>query len=445
MKYGINRISAIAFFSFFAGFTVLAENPPEKLELKLDDCIEIALQKNPRIRASTENIIASQEAVGEARASYYPELKATAGYSRWQSKAFLPSGLLPPTAPTVIGPIDDYKAQGTARLILFDSGERGTRLNISKAMAEISGADFVRTRQDIVLNVHEAFYRLSASFDLRNVATQNLARAIQHLRLATDRKSVGAVPEADVLRARVAASEAKLELVRAESLVRVNMGNLNTVMGLPVETGIVPKTETSDVATANDITASSLISQAIMCRPEIKASRKRIEAARSSLRMAKSEYGPKVRAEGAYGLRDDSLDLEDEEYAAGVSIELPLFSGFSTKHKVAEKKAELARVEAEAEVVIQAVQQEVWTAKSRLQESIETVQTTDLRVKDARENTRMAEERYKVGGSTITDLMDAQTALAKAEASLVEVNWNLQIAKAILNRSVGILLEDNKK
>ena len=430
--------SALATLFLMSGLVFAAENPPGKLPLTLEDCIKIALQKNPLIRASVEGIVAAQESVDGARAPYYPELKATAGYSRWQSKAFLPEGLLPPTAPTVIGPTDDYKVQGSARLLLYDGGERGARLKMSKSVAGMSEENFNRTRQDVVLNVNEAFYRLSASMELRNVATQNLARAEQHLKMAKDRQSAGAVTETDVLRSKVAASEANLELVRAESLIRINMGNLNTVMGLPVESEISPLADSSrQEAVAVPTSVSSLISQAIMCRPEVRSAQKRVEVARQAVSMAKSEYGPKVRAEGAYGLRDDSSDLEDKEYVAGVSLELPLFSGFSTKHKVAEKKAELLKAEAEAEAVVQSIQQEVWVAKSRLQEASESVQAADVRVKDARESSRMVEERYKVGGCTVNDLMDAQTALARAEAGFVEIQWNLRIARAVLDRAIG--------
>jgi len=316
---------------------------------------------------------------------------------------------------------------------------------MSKAMTNISEENLNSVRQEVILHIHETFYMLSASLELRNVAIQNKKRAEQHLKLANDRKAVGAVPESDVLRAKVSASEAKLELVRSENLVRINMGALSTVMGLPVETDIQPNADINELNLPAEISASSLLTQALMCRPEVKAVQKRIEAVRSSVTMAKSEYGPKLRAEGSYGYRDDSASLEEKEYAAGVSLELPIFSGFSTKHKVAEKKAELAKAEAEAEALIQDIQQEVWVAKSRLKEADEMAQTADLRVKDARESERMAEERYKVGNYTITDLLDVQTALAKAEAELVQAKWNLRIAKASLSHSIGNLSQTAAK
>jgi outer membrane protein TolC len=54
----------------------------------------------------------------------------------------------------------------------------------------------------------------------------------------------------------------------------------------------------------------------------------------------------------------------------------------------------------------------------------------------------LANERYKVGAGTITDLLDSETALARAEATRVAAQWDYQIARAVLRRSVGDLMAD---
>ena len=50
---------------------------------------------------------------------------------------------------------------------------------------------------------------------------------------------------------------------------------------------------------------------------------------------------------------------------------------------------------------------------------------------------RVARTRYEVGAATINDLLDAQTALARAETNRVEATWNLLIAEAWLDRVRG--------
>ena len=114
----------------------------------------------------------------------------------------------------------------------------------------------------------------------------------------------------------------------------------------------------------------------------------------------------------------------DEEWLAGITIEWPIFTGFSRKHRLAKAKAEVFREEAEAKQLLLRVKQEVLSAHSKLKETYQAVQTTKTLIQDAQESLRMARERYEVGAGTITDLLDAQTALARAQATQVEAEWD---------------------
>src|SRR5574340_1301665 len=61
--------------------------------LTLDEAVKIALEQNPSTRVAGEGVNGAKEAVGEARASYYPDLGLAASYNRWQRHAFLPNGV----------------------------------------------------------------------------------------------------------------------------------------------------------------------------------------------------------------------------------------------------------------------------------------------------------------------------------------------------------------
>jgi outer membrane protein TolC len=146
-----------------------------------------------------------------------------------------------------------------------------------------------------------------------------------------------------------------------------------------------------------------------------------------------------LRAEGSYGRRDSEFRPEDEDWAVGLTIEWPLFTGFFRKHRVDRVKAELSKEEAEAKHLLHKVRQEVWTAHSRFREAFEAIQAAIPLVANAEESLRMSKERYEVGAGTVTDLLDAQTALARAQASQVEAEWDYFIAQAQFQRAAGRL------
>ncbi len=407
--------------------------------LTLEEAVEIALERNPLTRVAREGVTSAKEAVGEARAPYYPELGLAASYNRWQRHAFLPSGLIRPGIPSTIGPTNDWFTGVTTHYTLFDFGKRRAELRAAQARQGAAQEDANRVRQDIVLSVHEAYFGLVASMETEVVARKALARAQDHLRVARARKEAGAVPQVDVVRAQVEVADAQLALERAEGLVRVAKGNLNTAMGLPVEASIEVDRSPREVVPPARIDLAEALDRAVSARPELRGARQRLEASRRGVDLARSAYGPKVKGEASWGWRDTSYFPHDKDWLVGVSVELPIFTGFSRKHRLARAKSELSREQADGERLTQAVRQDVWTAYSRLRETYEATLSTEVQLRDASETLRLASERYQAGAGTITDLMDSETALARAEAVRVAALWDYQVALSVFQRAAGEL------
>jgi outer membrane protein TolC len=63
-------------------------------------------------------------------------------------------------------------------------------------------------------------------------------------------------------------------------------------------------------------------------------------------------------------------------------------------------------------------------------------------VADAAESMRLAKERYEVGAGTITDLLDSQTALVRAQATHVDSFNDYQSSMTRYVWAQGLLGED---
>jgi len=440
----------------YISIRALTSNPPVLSEtglspgtekwraLTLEACVRIALDNNPAIQAAREGVSVAQEAVGEANAPYYPELALSAGYSRWERHAFLPNGFARPGMPSAIGPTDDWVAGLKARYILFDSGERRAKLRAAISGKEVAKGDWDRSRQDIALDVHQSYYGLVSALEALSVAGTNLSRAEDHLRLARERKSAGTVPQADVVRAQAQVANERLALVRVENLVRITRGNLNTAMGLSAETPIDVQFRAEEIKQSEEIDITRAYDQALHSRPEIAMALRRVEMAQHAVDGAKSAFGPKVRVEGGYGRQDENFFPDDKDWMVGIIIDMPIFTGFSRTHRLGRTKAELLKEEAEVQRLIRNVRREVWSANSKLKEAYEEIWATAVLVKDAEESVRLTRERYAVGAGTITELLDTQAALARADATRAEAEWNYHIAKASFDHSVGSLIAEEK-
>ncbi|KAF0219187.1 MAG: outer membrane efflux [Geobacteraceae bacterium] len=407
--------------------------------LSLDACIRIALDKNPANRAAMETFAAAGEAADAARAPYYPDLSLNLGYRRVQTHAFLPSSINFPGITSIIGPVNQWNAGVKASFTLFDSGQRKAEAQSARASHKASAEDAERTRQGIIIAVTEAYYTLLAAQEAKGAAGEHLTRGEDHLRLAGERKAAGAVPQADVMRARVEVANARLSLVRAENAVRIARGNLNRTMGLVPSLALAIKREEQPVTAPGAVDITEAYAHAMSRRPEIRAAGHNITAGENNVKSAKSTFGPKIRAEAGYGWLDSEFLPQDKDWSLGVSVQWPLFSGFAGVHNTARARADLSRKEAEKEQVILNVQQEVWTAYANLTETYESVQAAVVAKADAAESLRLARARYDAGAGTITDLLDTETAMDNAQVTYVQAMYTHYIALAHMKLAVGDL------
>ena len=422
------------------GGSLLAVSPPNRSNgLALDDCLKLAAGQHPALSAAQAGVSAARESVGEAQAPYYPSLDLNAGYHRWQRRAYLPSGLTIPgrTIPDIIGPLDDWNGGIASRVTLFDFGERRAGLDAAVARRAGAEADASAMQADVRLTVQSAFYSLAAAQELQAVAGKNLARTEAHQRLALARRESGAVPQADVLRMDAEVANARLQLINADSRVRVATGRLNTAMGraaeMPLAIAATAAAAPPPVRAELDAAAARALAQ----RPEVTSGEKRTEAARAAVTAAQAAWAPKLRADAAFGWRDTTFLPDTREWQAGLSVDFPLFDAGTRVHRLARSKAELAREEAAFENRRLQIRDEVWGAATELERAWAAIAANETGVRASEESLRVVRERYQGGAAIITDLLDTQTALARAESSLAKSRWSYLAARAAFDRAVG--------
>lgn len=407
--------------------------------LSLEECLRIAGETHPALTAAQAGVSAATEAVGEARAPYYPQVDLSAGYHRWQRRAFLPSGLSLPGRglPEIVGPLHDWNGGLQSRVLLYDSGERTAGLNAARARRAGAEADVAALHADLRLGVRTAYYALAAAQDLYALAVKNLARAESHQRLAEARRAAGAVPQADVLRAQAEVAAVSLQMIGAESRVRTVSGRLNTAMGRAADTPIQIAGAPAMPPPPAQTELSAAVHRALAHRPELRSGEKRAEAARAAVSAARAARAPRVRADGSFGWRDTEWLPESREWQAGLAVEFALFDAGSRARRLARSQAELAREEAALEHRRLQVREEVWSAAVELERAWASIAANETNVRASEESLRVVRERYQLGGAILTDLIDTQTALARAEASLAETRWSYLTARAALERAVG--------
>ncbi|PKN60302.1 MAG: TolC family protein [Deltaproteobacteria bacterium HGW-Deltaproteobacteria-11] len=424
-------IILIIFAGLFLPFRAAAEAPIKKGEtLELERCIEIALKKHPGIRAAANTLKAGESRVGQAKSGYYPQVSGTASYSRTDPTSTT-SGRLSTTAGSAY---DSYGSSVALSQNLFDFGKTSTQVKIQTLNLDASRSDFDTTNAQVVFGVKQSYYGLLLTKRNRDVAREVVGQYEQHLVQAKGFFEVGLKPKFDVTKAEVDLSNAKLNLLKADNALRLAQVTLNNAMGLPE----APDYEIQDSLAFQrvEVDLDQSMKKAYDRRPDLQSILAKKKSLDETITLQKKGYTPYVTGNAGYGWGGDSFPL-DPGWSIGATLNIPLFSGFSTKYQVDEARANLDVLKANEEMLRQGIFLEVKQAWLNLQEAADRIVTAEVIVRQAAENLELANGRYAAGVGSPIEVTDALVAQSNAKTTFIAALYDYKMAQATMEKATG--------
>jgi outer membrane protein TolC len=423
-------ILLIIFVGLFLPFRAAAEAPINKGEtLELERCIEIALKKHPGIRAAAYTLKAGESRVGQAKAGYYPQVSGSASYSRTDQTTT--AGRFSTNSGSVY---DSYGSSVALSQNLFDFGKTSTQVKIQNLNLDASRSDFDTTNAQVVFGVKQAYYGLLLTKRNRDVAREVVGQYEQHLGQARGFFEVGLKPKFDVTKAEVDLSNAKLNLLKAENALRLAQVTLNNTMGLPE----APDYEIRDSLAFQrvEVDLDQSMKKAYDRRPDLQSILAKKKSLDETITLQKKGYTPYVTGNAGYGWGGESFPL-DSGWSIGATLNIPLFSGFSTKYQVDEARANLDVLKANEETLRQGIFLEVKQAWLNLKEAADRIVTAEIIVRQAAENLELANGRYAAGVGSPIEVTDALVAVSNAKTSFGAALYDYKMAQATMEKATG--------
>jgi len=128
-------------------------------------------------------------------------------------------------------------------------------------------------------------------------------------------------------------------------------------------------------------------------------------------------------------------------FSTGIAMPLPAFFWFHTRGEIAESKHHEQELAAAYRDLRAQVTQDVRSAYATASTSIRQVLfLRDELVPSAREAFRVASVSYSLGGSSALEVLDARRTLLDAESQLADALASANIARADLERALGVPL-----
>jgi len=399
-----------------------------KIPLSLTDIAERALCNNPQTREAWANARVQAAQVGVEESVYWPSITASGALS------------LNETNSRSTGNYNQQSAGISLAYLLYDFGGRDASLENSRQVLSALNATQDAAIQNVFLAAVQAYYQLFATQAAVQAAAETEKSTLESFKAATARHEAGSGTPADKLQAQTAHSQAVLNLITATGNTNTAQGVLANVMGLdanaPLSIAPVSASRPNEAFAAD---VARLIEQARQNRPELAAAEAQVKAAQANVKTVKASGMPNFSLTASTNYSDSSIADAARSSALGVSVSVPLFTGFNNTYRIRAAQEQVDARLAQRDRISQQVALDVWKAYQGLVTQMQSLQSSADLMASATQSEQVALGRYKAGVGNILDVLTAQSALASARQQDIQALYGWHIAKATLAQAMGQL------
>ena len=431
-----NRISRIAG-PALAALLVAVPAAAQTQSVTLADAIARANRVQPRVVQAEGALRNADMRVKTAKAAYLPNLNVNANGQSFYSEN---SRIDASTGLPVIagGTSKSVSTSLSSSLEVFDGFRRSNEIKAAKANGEAADAGLRDASFQQAFTTTTQFFDALAARKLVDVRQASLKRAEEQHKISVAKLQAGAATRSDSLRSFVGVGTAQLNLVNAVSSLATAEANLGRLIG---ESGRVEAADDSAFyRVLATLDTAALRTEALAASPAVIAADASSRSAEASYKSSKSTYWPSLNLTGNAGLngndgRNNYAMLSQRTLTLGVTW--PLFNRFTREQNIETQSVNADIARANSEEARRAVQANLTQRSTELEAARLRIEITQRSLEAAREDLRVQQERYRLGVSTILDVLTTTEALTQAEVDQVNSRFDYLRAKAAIEAIIG--------
>jgi outer membrane protein len=426
----------------------------EEQAVSVKEAIQLALERNNLLKAVAYQHAAAEHAVAISRSRYLPRLfleeSFTAGnvptrvfmmkldQGRFSQNDFLLNNLNNPDVAT------DFRTAITLEVPLYNAAI-GTAAALAVKDAEGQALALARQREELAFAVFAACLEVRRTKALHAATELALRGAEEHVRLTRTRSGVGVGLQSDVLRAGTFLAEMEQQQITARHNLQLAGMRLALLAGAPAGVIFVVRDDQADVSLGLD--QETLQPLALANRLELRELATAVAKARIGVRQAERSFLPTLYGSATYQLHDQQVPFgrDHDSWLAGASLRWELFDGLRrfderARAQALERSTGELLTEHEREVTFQ-----VSESLLRREEAVQRLAVAKAALRHAEEGLRLITKRFANSLATLVEVLDAQTALNRARATLVESESDHARANAQVWYRAGIFYREVMK
>ncbi len=416
--------------------------------LTLKEAVETALSRNNELKAKAYELEEKRKDLTISKLHLLPVLDMYGEYNRTTDPPYSIMNRMETkefnmheTDFNRPGVSDVYTTGITAKIPIWMGGKIRIGIDMAKNEFKATEEQFKKTKDKVILDVITAYYNVLTAKAFVKTAEFALYDAQKHVKDAKAVYGAGLGVKSDYLRAKVYLEQARESLVKAKSNFEIAKRALNITMGLAPSVEV--EIDGDLVYKPYQLNLEDAVKVAILNRKELKELRYRLNQTKDLKKLAISDFFPNFSAFYDYHIDSDEKPFgrENSSWTMGFQASLNLFDGGVKFVKLRKARITELKIKEYIERAKKGIEFDVSRAYFKVEEAKKRVELAQAALKEAQESLRIVEKRYKNGISTITELLDTQTALNLARSNYVKALSDYRISLVRLLYAQGVLSE----
>ena len=397
--------------------------------------VMLAIASHPLVARAGERVHAAESMVDLARVPNSPTITGMVDYSHLGPVSSI---TLPEQGEFKLFPANDYDLHLGLSQTVYDFGRTGAAVRHAQTGVELANDSLTLVKRDLAYQTMGVFYRILILRENVNVLDEEIAALNQHLDVSQKRVETGSATKLDVLNTEVRLATARDERIDAAKAVEQVEITFRSLVGLPPDQPV----RLSGTLDSQSITVSddSLLAVAEQQRPEIQLLESAQRSAELQERMAALSDKPSVGVNLLGGFKNGyipNLNRLMGNYVAGITLNVPVFDGNRSRRERQVATAGINIIRATRADVRLRIAEDVRQAATNVRASQEKIDNAEVQVARADEALATAKVQYDAGVITNLDLLDAQTAQARARQAYLQALYDSIMSLNALDRATG--------
>lgn len=450
----MHRWTTLALLALVPAASLAAQTPATQaaapLSLSLDMALQIARNNSPTYLQALLNADPARWGVRNAYGALLPTFGLGGGFSyTGQGSANIGSGFINATPPQVGSNYNvgfNYQLSGAT---ILAPGQQ-------KALQRATKQDISFSETTLISDVSSQYLTTKQSDAQVDVQVQQVARNQLFLDLANAKYKVGQGTLLEVKQAEVSLGQAKVELLRRQQTSNEAKLELYRRMGIsaPAALNLIVLTDSFPVVVFSP-SVDTILGLAAEQNPDLKALREREHAARIGLRAAKTEYLPSINGQAGWSGYTQKINqattdtailannakfpfhFTSQPFQASIGFSLSIFNGFSRELRISQARQQQKDLDERVRARALQLEADVKGRYLRIQTTYEAIPVQQSNVAAAREQLKLAQDRYRLGSGNALEIADAQNGVQLAEGDYINAVYAYQQAIVALEAAVG--------